>query len=292
MLDHTRLDLSDLASQSTILPMYGSTATTASVDQRAANRSIYGVETPAEIIEALRPGGVVLVERIPFHPRYAELPLGSLGDSARLQDYVGGLQSVAEQHDIGPLLIIADQEGGTVNRLPVPPLSAPALIGATGRLDLAEQAARLTGLAARHHGVNLVLGPVADIVAPGQPAPPPIGERSFGADPAHVAAMVAATIRGLHAGGVMAAAKHWPGHGRATADSHVQLPTLAIGRDEWLTHEAQPFVAAISEGVDAILSAHLIAPAVDEQNQPASISSNAMGPVSYTHLTLPTTPYV
>lgn len=275
MIDPARLELSDLAAQTMILPLYGSSATDVSADQRAANTSIYGYGTPAEVLAELRPGGVVLLQRMPFHPQFAELPLGSLGESARLQDFVAGLQSVAEQHELGPLIIIADQEGGEVNRLPGPTLAAPAHIGDTNRVELAERAGYITGVAAREHGVNLILGPVADIALDG-PSKGPIGDRSFGSDPQRVATMVAATVQGLHHAGVAATAKHWPGHGRANADSHVQLPSLDITKQDWLEAEAQPFRAAVDSGVDAILAAHLVATAIDDKKTPASMSGPAM----------------
>ena len=94
-MNTSSLDVAELAAQAMILPLYGSSPASVIAEQAAANQSIYGLDTPAEIIAELRPGGVRLPERIPFHPKFGELALGSLGESQRFADFTTGLQDVA-----------------------------------------------------------------------------------------------------------------------------------------------------------------------------------------------------
>ena len=264
------MSLGELVGHSMVLPMYGASAESVTGEQAEANRSIYAADTPREIIEAIRPGGVLLLDRIAFHPRFGDLPLASVVSPAQLTEYTEELQSVARSAGLANLLIVTDQEGGRVNRLPTPPLPSASSIGATSRPDLARAAGELTGRIASSFGVNVVFGPVADIGV----ANSAIGDRSFGADPRAVAEMVVATVDGITAAGVAAVAKHWPGHGRADADSHVSLPTLDVSASEWREAELLPFDAAVQAGTDAVAVAHLSAPALDPSGRPASASAS------------------
>lgn len=99
-----------------------------------------------------------------------------------------------------------------------------------------------------------------------------IGTRSFGADPARVAEHVRAAIEGLHAGGVGAAAKHFPGHGDTDTDSHTALPVVTHRLEEWRRIDAPPFAAAVAAGVDVVMTAHLAFPALDPSGDPATLS--------------------
>ena len=116
------MSLGELVSHSMVLPMYGASAESVTGEQAEANRSIYAADTPREIIEAIRPGGVLLLDRIAFHPRFGDLPLASVVSPAQLTEYTEELQSVARSAGLANLLIVTDQEGGRVNRLPTPPL--------------------------------------------------------------------------------------------------------------------------------------------------------------------------
>jgi beta-N-acetylhexosaminidase len=262
------MSLADLVGQSMVLPLYGSSAATVTADQEAANRSIYGAATPAEVIRRLRPGGVVLLDRIPFHPDFGDLPLDNAVTATQLSELTGELQAVARAAGLPELLIVADQEGGRVNRRPVAPLPAPAVVGATGRPELARRSGELTGHIAAAMGVNVVFGPVADIGTSNAG----IGDRSFGSDPSQVADMVAATAEGITGTGVGSVVKHWPGHGRADADSHEALPTLDVELADWQVVEAPPFRAAVAAGVDAVAVAHLRFPAADPEGRAATMS--------------------
>ena len=255
---------SELVAAAMVLPVYGTDANDATPDQRAANSSIYGVETAAEVVSKFRPAGLLLVERIPFHEGFADVKLGMLDSSERLRSFVEGVQEVARVEQMEPLLIVADQEGGAGSRLPGVALPAPAIIGGTRDSAVAKEAGRLTSQVARAHGVGVVLGPLADLGL-GNAA---IGDRAFSADPHEVARLAASWVSGVQGSGVsrtgiFGVAKHWPGHGRANADSHVSVPVLDVDASVWATEELVPFAATVNAQVAGILVAHLRAPSID-----------------------------
>ena len=171
-----------------------------------------------------------------------------------------------------PLLIAADLEGGAAFRFPgATPFPTNMGIGATGREQDAYQMGRITGLEGRALGVHLNFAPVADIN--NNPANPIINTRSFGGDPATVGRLVAAAIRGTRSTGMLATAKHFPGHGDTDTDSHISLPVV---RADWLrlnSVELVPFRAAVGARVDAIMSAHVALPGFDgDSTRPVTLS--------------------
>ena len=264
---------SELVAAAMVLPVYGTDANDATPDQRAANSSIYGVETAAEVVSKFRPAGLLLVERIPFHEGFADVKLGMLDSSERLRSFVEGVQEVARVEQMEPLLIVADQEGGAGSRLPGVALPAPAIIGGTRDSAVAKEAGRLTSQVARAHGVGVVLGPLADLGL-GNAA---IGDRAFSDDPHEVARLAASWVSGVQGSGVsrtgiFGVAKHWPGHGRANADSHVSVPVLDVDASVWATEELVPFAATVNAQVVGILVAHLRAPSIDPSGALASQS--------------------
>jgi beta-glucosidase-like glycosyl hydrolase/CubicO group peptidase (beta-lactamase class C family) len=145
------------------------------------------------------------------------------------------------------------QGGGTV----FPPTMA---FGAIGDSRFAYEYGRITALEARASGVHLLFAPVLDVNS--NPDNPVIATRSFGADPAAVAELGAAFVRGAKAGGAYSTGKHFPGHGDTGTDSHVGLPVVAADRARLDQVELVPFVRAIDEGVDAIMTAHVQVPGV------------------------------
>ena len=261
-----------LAAATMVLPVYGTELCGATDEQAAANRSIYGVDTAAEVISRYRPAGLVLVEGIPFHDGFEDLKLGMLDTSERLRCFIEEAQELASHEQMAPLLIVADQEGGVGSRLPSIALPAPAIIGRTASAELAERAGELTGRAALAHGVGVVLGPLADLDL-GNAA---IGDRAFSSDPAAAALLVTGWVKGVQTNGVVGVAKHWPGHGRASADSHVGTPALDVDVEHWRREERLPFSAAIEAGIAGVLIAHLTAPALDQSGALASQSSELM----------------
>ncbi len=175
-----------------------------------------------------------------------------------------------------PLLLCADVEEGVGQRfggatwLP-PPLSLGRLYGREPEraVALARRYGRCTGREARALGLNWVLAPVCDVN--NNPANPVINVRAWGESAATVAALSSAFSRGLDEEGVLGCAKHFPGHGDTAVDSHLSLPLLNHGRERLAAVELPPFTACIDAGIAAVMTAHLVLPALDPQ-RPATLS--------------------
>jgi beta-N-acetylhexosaminidase len=184
----------------------------------------------------------------------------NVGEPEAAADLVASLHEAARRE----LVVAIDQEGGSVVRLrsePIPP-SAMAL-GAVDDPALTEAVARATARSLRRIGVNVDFAPVADVQS--NRANPVIGDRSFGADPDHVARHVAAAVRGLQGAGVAATLKHFPGHGDVDTDSHLDLPTLRASRERLARLDWPPFRSGIAAGAAAVMTAHLLVPALDPE---------------------------
>ena len=169
------------------------------------------------------------------------------------------------------VLIAVDEEGGTVTRVEARAGSSypgNAALGAVGDTGLTRRVAASIGAMLAEGGVNLDLAPVADVNS--NPVNPIIGVRSFGADPGLVAAHTAAFVEGIQSHLVAACAKHFPGHGRTDADSHVTLPVVEASLADLRATDLVPFRAAAGAGVRSIMTAHVVFPAVDAV--PATIS--------------------
>ncbi|MDE6381054.1 MAG: hypothetical protein K2L11_11335 [Muribaculaceae bacterium] len=123
----------------------------------------------------------------------------------------------------------------------------------------------------REVGVNMVLGPVLDVLPPGKRRSG-IGSRSFGSDAERVASLGVAYAKGVEAGGVMSVAKHFPGHGSADADSHKRLPVVDKTREELESSDLHPFREYISNGMGALMTGHLFVPALDAEEEPVTVS--------------------
>lgn len=176
-----------------------------------------------------------------------------------------------------PLLVAADQEGGLVNRLGPQATNFPGnmALGATGSADLARRQGEITGQELRAVGINVNFAPVVDVN--NNPKNPVIGIRSLGEDPQAVARLASAYIQGLQSAGVIATAKHFPGHGDTAVDSHIGLPVVDHPRSRLDRVEFVPFRAAIEAGVQAIMTAHIVFPAIDPTpGLPATLSSKVL----------------
>ena len=175
-----------------------------------------------------------------------------------------------------PPWVSIDQEGGRVARLRAPFTRWPAMraLGNSRDEALAARFARALARELRAVGVTLDYAPVLDVDT--NPDSPVIGDRALSGDPERTARLGAAVIEGLQAGGVAACGKHYPGHGDAAADSHVDLPVVAHTPDRLRTVELEPFRAAAAGGVAAIMTAHVLYPELDEQN-PATLSPRIVG---------------
>jgi beta-glucosidase-like glycosyl hydrolase/CubicO group peptidase (beta-lactamase class C family) len=171
-----------------------------------------------------------------------------------------------------PLLVGADFESGTGMRLDEGTSFPSAMaIAATGDPKLAYEAGKYTALEARAAGVQWIFAPDADVN--NNPDNPIINVRSFGEDPKEVSAYVREFVRGVEENGVLATAKHFPGHGDVGIDSHLALATVPGDRQELESTELVPFRAAIAGGVSSIMPGHLSVPALEPDPQiPATVS--------------------
>jgi beta-N-acetylhexosaminidase len=161
-----------------------------------------------------------------------------------------------------PLLISADLEAGAGMRFD-DTVNFPwnMAVGATGNPDYARRQGELTAREARALGVQQVYAPVADVN--NNAANPVINVRSYGEDPAEVGRFVAAFVSGVQRGGVIATAKHFPGHGDTATDSHRGLPEIDITRERLNSVELVPFQAAVNAGVGAVMTGHIGLPLID-----------------------------
>jgi beta-N-acetylhexosaminidase len=179
----------------------------------------------------------------------------------------------AALHAAGDAVLVAsDEEGGDVTRLEAADGSSWPGSAALGRLDDVAATRSLhaaLGAQARRAGIDLVLGPVVDVSC--NPDNPVIGIRSFGADAELVSRHSAAAVEGLQSAGVAACAKHFPGHGDTSVDSHLDLPTVPVDLETLRARELAPFAAAVRAGVRAVLTAHVRFPALDDA--PATLSA-------------------
>jgi len=174
-----------------------------------------------------------------------------------------------------PLWITADFEGGVGLRyIGATRLPRAMAMGATANPDLAYQAGRITAEEARALGVQVNFYPVVDVN--NNARNPIINIRSFGGDPLLVARMARAYIRGSQEHGVMATAKHFPGHGDTSTDSHLELPVIDVDRARLNAIELPPFQAAVEEGVGGVMSAHIALPRIETGNLPATLSSKML----------------
>ncbi len=174
-----------------------------------------------------------------------------------------------------PPIIALDQEGGRVTRLRDPVIALPTArtLGALDDPGLTRDLHRALAEELAAVGVNLDLAPVCDVDS--NPANPVIGDRAFGRTAAVVSRHAVAAIDGLHAGAVLACAKHFPGHGDTATDSHHELPVLPHGLDRLEAVELAPFRAAVAAGVDAVMTAHVRFDALDA-SVPATLSRAVM----------------
>jgi beta-N-acetylhexosaminidase len=215
-----------------------------------------GTVPPLALLGRLRPGGVIYFG-------------DNLVDAAQVRLMSDRIQRTSRRAGVAAL-IMTDQEGGTVTRLPGPVSSLPGGIEFHGNADWARRVARRTGAAMRRMGLNVDLAPVADVDTVGDAGV--IGPRSFGSRPGVVSRLVGAQICGYHRSGVGATVKHFPGHGSTRVDSHDSLPTLHLTKRRWRQVHLPPFQEGIRDGVDLVMAGHLAYPALDGSGTPASLS--------------------
>ena len=178
-----------------------------------------------------------------------------------------------------PLLMVSDLESGPGMRLRGSGTEFPPVMGlaAAGSDSLAFAVGRVIGEEGRAVGLHLTLSPVLDVNS--NPSNPIINTRSFGEDPASVGRFAGDYVRGVHAGGLLAMGKHFPGHGDTREDSHMELPRVDQARDRLDAIDLPPFRAAIAAGVDGMLVGHIAVPRVAGDEVPASINPKLTGSI-------------
>jgi beta-N-acetylhexosaminidase len=171
-----------------------------------------------------------------------------------------------------PLLVAADYERGLSMRLNGTTVFPHSMaFGAAGKPQFAEQFGKIVAQESRAIGVQWNLMPIADVNS--NPANPVINTRSFGEDPAQVSSLVTAYIRGARNNGLLTAAKHFPGHGDTSSDSHLGLAAVNRTREQINQIDLPPFRAAIAAGSDAVMVAHITAPVLEPD--PTRVATNS-----------------
>jgi len=175
-----------------------------------------------------------------------------------------------------PLLVGADLERGAAQQVEgLTECPTPAALGWLDDLDATHAAAIITAQEARAVGISWAFAPVCDLDL--EPRNPIVGTRSFGADPQRVGEHAAVWVRGCQEHGVLACAKHYPGHGRTTQDSHETLPRVVTPLAELEAMDLVPFEHAIRAGVGAVMSAYVAYPAWDASGRAAAFSPTMLG---------------
>ena len=201
----------------------------------------------------------------------------NIDNPVQVRQLTGALQRLAVNIGLPPLLIAADQEGGQLMAVGegATPLPGNMALGAAGSSDLSRKAGEVLGRELAAMGINVIYAPVCDVNV--NPHNPVIGIRSFGEFPEDVARHAASMIAGIQSAGVAATAKHFPGHGDTSADSHHGFQTVPHSKERLQTVEFPPFRAAIKAGCKLIMSAHIGLPAIDgEEAPPATLSSTIL----------------
>jgi len=220
----------------------------------------HGLTPSLEVLDLVQRGvyGVILFSR-------------NVESAEQVADLVAKLKRAARGRR---LLVSIDQEGGRVARLrashgftELPPMRA---LGRTGDPELARDVGMLLGRELRAVGIDQDYAPCVDVDS--NPENPVIGDRALSADPHDVGWLGAALCEGLQAAGVAACAKHFPGHGDTSQDSHVDLPRLPHGLERLRQVELRPFAALSHAGVASVMTAHVVFEALDPE-RPATLSA-------------------
>ncbi|WP_433397885.1 glycoside hydrolase family 3 protein [Streptomyces sp. CA-146814] len=256
------MSLEEKVGQLFVMRVYGHSATDPDQADIDANLREIGVRTAAELVSTYHVGGIIYFA-------WAH----NTRDPHQIADLSNGIQQAAlGERSRVPLLISTDQEHGIVCRVGEPATLLPGAmaLGAGGSRSDTRRAAWIAGAELAALGINQNYAPDADVNV--NPANPVIGVRSFGSDPQAVAELVAAQVKGYQGAGVAATAKHFPGHGDTNTDSHTGLPVIEHTRQEWEELDAPPFRAAIRARIDSVMTAHIVVPALDPSEDPATLS--------------------
>ena len=210
-------------------------------------------------------GGQELAPAVMLDNHYGTVVRGDAFGAASLLNRLQSASAI-------PLLNTADFEAGVGFRIEgATSFPRQMAFGAIGDEQMAFDAAKITATEARALGVHVDFSPIADVN--NNARNPVINTRSFGEIPEKVGALAAAYVRGLHAGGMLATLKHFPGHGDTDVDSHIGLPIINQPRARLDSLELPPFKAGLAAGADAVMTAHIQLPALDPAEfAPASLS--------------------
>ncbi|MBE9913047.1 beta-N-acetylhexosaminidase [Paenibacillus donghaensis] len=241
-----------------------------SLEQKIGQMFICGFHTLVpddqirKLIEDYHLGGVIYFRRNIDKPQQ----VASLSAS---------LQKLAADHGNLPLWIAIDQEGGMVARIDHKQISripGNMALGATDHPDYSYEVSKISAEELLQLGINMNFAPCLDVN--NNPHNPVIGVRSFGENPDKVSEHGAAVIKAFQEKGLSAAAKHFPGHGDTNVDSHMGLATVEHDVERLQQVELKPFIKAIQQGVDVIMTAHVIFPAIEPEPIPATLSRSVL----------------
>jgi beta-N-acetylhexosaminidase len=263
--DDPQVGHSDAGAASKGGPSKGELARAAHIFSRLPDRQLVGqlfvagyrgAEAPVDLVRRYHLGGVITM------PRNVVSVAGVAAANEELQ---------TSSHRPWPLVISVDQEGGTVARLGAPLTEFPTYmsLGAADDPELAEQVAHASGVELRAAGFTMVFAPDADVTI--GPKDPTIRSRSAGSRPDLVARTVSASLEGYQRSGIVAVAKHFPGHGSVTSNSHVELPHQDATLRKLRSRDLVPFERAVDSGVSAVMVGHISLDRVD-RGVPADLS--------------------
>ena len=197
----------------------------------------------------------------------------NVGEPQGVLGLTAALQAAAERLGFPPLIVGADHETGQLHAMGdgATPFPGAMALGAAGDEALAERVGAAIGTELRAMGVTVVFAPDCDLAT--NPRNLVVGIRSFGDEPAAVARLAAAQVRGLQSAGVAATVKHLPGHGDPGGDSHLGLPVVELSADELRARELVPFRAGIAAGARFAMAGHLGVPALTgRRDLPATLA--------------------
>lgn len=228
--------------------------------------SFVGHQAPEDVLELVRRGDV---------GSFCLFAFSNVESPAQLRHLTDSLREAARQGGHPQPIIGIDQEGGQLIAVTGGATELPGnmALGATRDPELAREAGRVLARELLAMGINMNFAPVMDVNV--NPRNPVVGVRSFGEDPQLVSEMGVAMIQGMEAEGVIATAKHFPGHGDTMIDTHHGSPAILHDLERLNEVELRPFRTAVSAGVGAVMTAHILFPALDKQH-PATISSNIL----------------
>lgn len=216
------------------------------------------------ILKTVKPGGFILFSE-------------NISTYEEVSEYISKIKSTASI----PMIITIDQEGGRVQRIKNLPdasvLEIPSMytLGKKGNKNLSQEVGGVLASELSEFGINTDCAPCLDIFS--NPNNKVIGQRAFGSDFQTVIDMAIPFAKGMKENGVIPIYKHFPGHGDTDADSHVELPVVNKTKEELYQNELKPFKAAIDDGAQMIMVAHIALPKITGDYVPATLSKEIVG---------------